>query len=77
MVHQFMSNFPHRMNEDGTYDAICVACHMTVATERIEAALSHHERNHKCGSIRIFEVNPPSPTYSLSTNHSTRQFTSL
>jgi hypothetical protein len=49
MVHQYRPNFPHRFNADGSYDSICSLCRLAVATARIEAELSQHERNHKCG----------------------------
>jgi hypothetical protein len=49
MVHQYRPNFPHRFNADGSYDSICTLCRLAVATTRIEAELSQHEQNHKCG----------------------------
>ena len=48
MVHQYKPNFPHRFNSDGSYGSICTLCRLTVATERTEAELCQHERNHKC-----------------------------
>jgi hypothetical protein len=58
MVHQFTPNFPHRLNADGSYDSVCTLCHLTVATAKVEAALSHYERSHKCDPVRIYEVSP-------------------
>jgi len=48
MVHQYRTNFPHRLNPDGSYDSICTLCRLAIATVRIEADLSRHEHNHKC-----------------------------
>jgi hypothetical protein len=56
MVHQYMSNFPHRFNADGSYDSICTLCHMTVAKAKVEAELFQHERTHRCSPIRLYQV---------------------
>lgn len=42
------SNFPHRLNRDGTIDSICRVCFVTVASVRDEAELAHHEAVHVC-----------------------------
>jgi hypothetical protein len=62
MVHQYKPNFPHRYNEGGSFDSICTLCHLTVATAKVEAALSLYERSHKCDPVRIYEVSPYLPT---------------
>lgn len=56
MVHQYKPDFPHRFNADGSFDSVCTLCHMTVATAKIEAELSKHERVHVCNAIRMYEV---------------------
>ena len=56
MVHQYRPNFPHRFNEDGSFDSICAECHITVATARSEAALSNYERSHMCDPVRLYQV---------------------
>jgi hypothetical protein len=56
MVHQYTPDFPHRFNVNGSFDSICTLCHMTVATAKIEAELSQHERVHVCNAIRMFQV---------------------
>ena len=40
--------FPHRANEDGTFDSICPSCYVTVAHQRREADLEAFERRHIC-----------------------------
>jgi hypothetical protein len=44
-------NFPHRRNEDGTFDSICARCFITVATENKETDLSNWERTHVCSGL--------------------------
>jgi len=48
--------FPHRTNENGSYDSICRICHLTVASARIEAELARFERSHVCDPIRIYQL---------------------
>jgi len=40
--------FPHRTNADGTIDAICPECFVTVATSPYEADLEAIETSHRC-----------------------------
>jgi len=40
--------FAHRLNIDGTYDAICPECFRTVSTEHIEDRLISSEIAHFC-----------------------------
>jgi hypothetical protein len=56
MVYQYTPDFPHRFNKDGSFDSICTLCHLTVATAKIEAELSQHERVHVCNAIRMYQV---------------------
>jgi hypothetical protein len=56
MVQQFRPNFPHRLNADGAYDSICTLCRVTVASTRVEADLSQHERSHKCNPVRLYQL---------------------
>lgn len=48
--------FPHRHNEDGTYQSICVACHATVAVAQNEQDLRPRESAHVCDPIRLYQV---------------------
>lgn len=43
--------FSHRLNEDGTYDAICLRCFCTVANEGSEQALKLFEASHHCEKL--------------------------
>lgn len=46
--------FPHRLNRDGSHDAICPKCFITIATDCNEAALAEAEKSHVCGApIRV------------------------
>ena len=47
--------FPHRQNDDGTYDSICTSCFLTVATARSEGELKALEKNHVCHSSLLAE----------------------
>ena len=40
--------FAQRPNHDGTFDSICRACYITVATSFWEAELEKSEREHVC-----------------------------
>jgi hypothetical protein len=48
--------FPHRSNQDGTYDSICTMCLLTIATVSAEAELARHEREHACNPIRLYQL---------------------
>ena len=43
-----LTPFPHRCNDDGTWDAICPHCHLTIATRMNEADLRTVEIGHDC-----------------------------
>lgn len=40
--------FPHRLNQDGSYDSICPYCYMTVASHKFESSLGRFEQEHQC-----------------------------
>jgi hypothetical protein len=40
--------FPHKPNDDGTFDSICPLCFRTVARKAIESQLAELERKHIC-----------------------------
>lgn len=42
------SKFVHRPNRDGTFDAICPQCFITVATKLREEDLKSPEHDHHC-----------------------------
>jgi hypothetical protein len=48
MTTSLRTKFAHRENRDGTFDSICRACFLTVATSRSEADLIGFERGHFC-----------------------------
>jgi hypothetical protein len=48
--------FPHRSNNDGSYDSICATCLLTIATVYAESELASHERNHSCNPIRLYQL---------------------
>jgi hypothetical protein len=56
MVHQYMPNFPHRLNPDGSYDSVCTLCLSTVATAKSERELTPHEKNHICDELHVYQV---------------------
>jgi hypothetical protein len=45
--------FPHRHNEDGSYDSICTACFVTVGTDFDEANLRRIEAAHLCNPLQL------------------------
>ena len=55
MYPQANSRFPHRFNQDGSYDSICPMCLVTVVTVRNEAELDRHEQAHDCDPIRLYQ----------------------
>ena len=42
--------YPHRQNDDGSYDSICPTCFATIARSKLEAELAGHENAHLCDS---------------------------
>ena len=59
------STFPHRLNENGTYDSICLVCFQTIATGANEAGLAEGEQRHVCDLNRMFNVDVWSTTEPL------------
>ena len=53
---QDLRPFPHRPNLDGTFDAICPKCFMTIARQKLEADLVTFERNHDCHEFAVAYV---------------------
>ncbi len=49
--------FPHRLNENGSYDSICRICHLTVASAKMQTELAQSERDHVCDPVRIYQTN--------------------
>ena len=45
-----MADFLHRLNDDGSFDSICLKCFRTVSSHRLEAKLEHDETRHTCES---------------------------
>jgi hypothetical protein len=51
-----MAMFPHRQNEDGTFDSICPDCFSTVARGlHTESQLAEFEDQHACHSDSLAE----------------------
>jgi hypothetical protein len=46
--------FPHRHNNDGTYDSICDTCFVTVARVKTEADLIQFESRHVCDPVNLY-----------------------
>jgi hypothetical protein len=44
--------FPHRQNNDGTFDSICPVCFRTVGSAQAEEQLAELEVQHICLRIR-------------------------
>ena len=40
--------FPHRRNDDGTYDSICPMCFQTIDTRGLQESLVAEEKVHVC-----------------------------
>jgi len=49
VVHQYGTNFPHKLDWDGTFESTCDLCGEAVAWGSTEASLAWHEANHRCG----------------------------
>ena len=48
--------FYHKLNEDNTWDSICMKCFLTVATVAKEDDLDDVERRHDCEELTAFET---------------------
>jgi hypothetical protein len=53
--------FPHRQNEDGTFDAICPHCFRTVASALLESELAQWENEHVCDRNQLDRIDRFSP----------------
>jgi hypothetical protein len=49
--------FPHRLNRDGSYDSICLACLATVGCGTLEE-LAKSDEEHVCDPSRLAERGP-------------------
>ena len=49
-------HFPHRKNDDGSFDSICSVCYATVASADNESELPPHESMHKCDPVRMYQA---------------------
>ena len=45
--------YPHRRNEEGSYDSICRACFATVVRGKAENELAAYEEAHICDPIHM------------------------
>jgi hypothetical protein len=48
---QTTPRFPHRRNNDGSYDSICTECFVTIATAKDESQLAGAEGTHVCNPL--------------------------
>lgn len=53
--------FPHRQNEDGTFDAICPHCFRTVASALLESELAQWENEHVCDRNQLDRIDRLTP----------------
>jgi hypothetical protein len=49
-------HFPHRENDDGSFDSICSVCFVTVASADKENELAFNESMHKCDPIKLYQA---------------------
>jgi hypothetical protein len=52
MAEQTNKPFPHRRNQDGSFDSICPYCFSTVSTRQNEMELTGDESGHGCFAKR-------------------------
>jgi hypothetical protein len=48
MADRLIAVYPHRRNNDGSYDSICLTCFATVAFGKSEAELMKLDKQHVC-----------------------------
>jgi hypothetical protein len=70
--HFHSPRFAMRRNDDGTIDAICLACYLTAATAHSEAKLRELEAAHRCPT-RDSEAVIPTGSPALSRNRKDAQ----
>lgn len=49
----YSTAYPHRLNEEGSYDSICRACFATVIRGKAEDELAAYEEVHICDPIHM------------------------
>jgi hypothetical protein len=59
-------HFPHRHNNDGSFDSICSVCYVTVASVANESELPPEESMHKGDPIRLYQASQGRPAFELS-----------
>jgi hypothetical protein len=50
--------FTHRINDDRTFDSICMKCFRTVDTQSREVALTAKEQVHVCNQEDVHRTDP-------------------
>ena len=50
MAFQTAPFFPHRRNQDGSFDSICLTCFVTVASHKTKEELKELDKNHVCAN---------------------------
>jgi hypothetical protein len=48
--------FARRLNEDGSFDLICVCCYRTVVSATVTAEFEAHELSHVCDPTRLADI---------------------
>jgi hypothetical protein len=61
MLTQLKSGFPHRLNDDGSHDSICIGCFETVATAQNEWELVAYESAHVCDAGGLYSLSQGLP----------------
>jgi hypothetical protein len=54
MVSQLTSRLPHKIDEDGSVDSICIACYAKVGSGLSGAELASCENRHVCDPISLY-----------------------
>jgi hypothetical protein len=54
-------HFPHRQNDDGSFDSICSTCFATVASAEKECELAANESMHTCDPVRLYQASQSRP----------------
>lgn len=55
------ARFPHRENDDGSFDSICPVCFRTIGRAQSEADLAQAEREHVCSGSDLRASESPEP----------------
>jgi hypothetical protein len=50
------SGFSHRLNNDGSFDSICLRCFRTIASNNHEIALAAVEARHECELADLIRI---------------------